>query len=227
MTPKPHVSIIAFSEERLSEYGDTPLGVGWPRNDADVRYQVMLDLFRPSVARQSLLDFGCGASHLYEYILRRGIDGIDYSGLDLSSRFLALSRQKFPDVPYYQIDVLDDPMDALPVFDYVVLNGIFNYRGNLPHEEMFDYLRRLIRRVSPHARIGLAFNVMSTQVDWYRDDLFHLPLDPLVRFLATEVSRHVVVRHDYGLYEYTVYVYMTPTLGDPTARHLVRDTEQG
>ena len=40
-----------------------------------------------------------------------------------------------------------------------------------------------------------------------RDDLFHLPLDLLAEFLDTLLSRHFVIRNDYGLYEYTVYVY--------------------
>jgi hypothetical protein len=34
---------------------------------------------------------------------------------------------------------------------------------------------------------------------------------PLLSFLSHEVSRHVVIRHDYGLYEYTAYVYKNPT----------------
>jgi hypothetical protein len=48
---------------------------------------------------------------------------------------------------------------------------------------------------------------MSHHVDWQRDDLFHLPFDTLAAFLRTEVSRHFLFRADYGLYEYTVYVY--------------------
>jgi hypothetical protein len=49
--------------------------------------------------------------------------------------------------------------------------------------------------------------VMSKHVDWERDDLFHLPFDALGSFLREEVSRHFVIRHDYGLYEYTTYIY--------------------
>jgi hypothetical protein len=72
---------------------------------------------------------------------------------------------------------------------------------------MFDYLRRLLKRVYPHARCGLAFNVMSKHVDWEREDLFHLPYDTLAAFLKREISRNFVFRADYELYEYTAYVY--------------------
>lgn len=221
MARTPQATIVAVWEEWLSKHGDSASGVGWPRGDAELRYQVMLDLIRPTAERVSLLDFGCGASHLLEYIRRRGLERIEYSGLDLSHAFLALSRSKFPDVTYYQTDVLADQPAPLPAFDYIVMNGLFTIRASFSRETMFDYLCEMLRHVSRHMRVGLAFNVMSTQVDWQRDDLFHVPLDPLLTFLATEISRHVVVRHDYSLYEYTVYVYTTPTLGDRGARRLV------
>ncbi|RBB95712.1 SAM-dependent methyltransferase, partial [Pseudomonas sp. MWU12-2115] len=48
---------------------------------------------------------------------------------------------------------------------------------------------------------------MSKEVDWERDDLFHVPVTQLTHFLSRELSRHYVVRHDYGLYEYTTFVY--------------------
>ena len=68
----------------------------------------------------------------------------------------------------------------------------------------------MIAALHSRARIGLAFNVMTWHVDWQRDDLFHLPCDTLLAFLKAEVSRHVVLRADYGLWEYTTYVYREP-----------------
>jgi len=44
-------------------------------------------------------------------------------------------------------------------------------------------------------------------VDWEREDLFHLSLDSLAGFLVKELGRDFVIRNDYGLYEYTTYVY--------------------
>jgi SAM-dependent methyltransferase len=120
----------------------------------------MLDLLRPSPEPVSLLDFGCGASHLLEHIRRRGLDRIEYSGLDLSDRFLALARSKFPAVTYYKSDLLDDEPAPLPAFDYVVMNGLFTIRASFSYETMFEYLCEMLRRVK-RMRVGLAFNVMS------------------------------------------------------------------
>ena len=87
------------------------------------------------------------------------------------------------------------------------MNGVLTYRGSLSFEEMFDYMSGLLPAVFSHARRGLAFNVMSKLVDWERDDLFHVPFDRMATFVAAKLSRDFALRHDYGLYEYTVYVY--------------------
>ena len=50
------------------------------------------------------------------------------------------------------------------------------------------------------------FNVMSKQVDYERDDLFHLSVDKLSWFVKEQLSRKFVIRHDYALWDYTVYI---------------------
>ena len=202
-------AIVSSCEQDLDRYGDTYQGVGWTKSQkhADLRYRVMLELVRrPPTGRVTLLDVGCGASHLYDYMLAHGVSDIDYSGLDLSSKFLAMSSRKHPAVTYYHADLLDE-QTRVPSFDYVVLNGLFNYRGTASHDTMWTYMQALLRRVAQIARVGFAFNVMTKYLDWERDDLFHLPLDTMAAFISRDISRAFVVRHDYGLFEYTVYVY--------------------
>ena len=208
-TKEKYLSIVSHYEGCLERHGDTHLGVDWPnKQDAETRYQVMLELIRPGAVNTTatLLDFGCGASHFYEYILNRGIKNLAYSGLDLSEKFVALSKSKFPGTAYYCLDLLQQSA-ALPVFDYIVLNGVFTEKRSLMFEEMFSYFKQLVKTAFAKAHTGIAFNVMSKQVDWERDDLFHLPFDLLAGFLAKEVSRNFIFRNDYGLYEYTTYVY--------------------
>jgi cyclopropane fatty-acyl-phospholipid synthase-like methyltransferase len=209
---KKYLSIVAACESDLKKYGDNYLGVGWTKRqkDADTRYQVMLEVIKRDTVgadgKVALLDFGCGASHLYEYMLRQQIDDVDYSGLDLSEDFIQLSRSKFPFINYYHVDILEDRVE-LPLFDYIVINGVFTSKCDLSFEEMLAFFQNLVAKVFHRARVGIAFNVMSKQVDWERDDLFHLPFDTLADFLTRELSRNFVFRNDYGLYEYTTYVY--------------------
>ncbi len=207
MDEKGYLRIVAHYESCLEKFGDTHLGVDWPDQvDAETRYRVMLEVMRNTAVRASLLDFGCGASHLYEYILRNKLDHVEYSGLDLSERFIDLSKSKYPAIDFYCLDILDETAD-IPDFDYIVMNGVFTEKRLLSFDEMFAYFKRMISRVFLKARVGIAFNVMSSHVDWEREDLFHLPMDKLADFLVRDVSRDFIIRNDYQLYEYTTYVY--------------------
>jgi SAM-dependent methyltransferase len=203
--------IVAHCEGCLRTHGDNHRGVDWPNaKDARTRYGVMLDVIRAGGSSPvRLLDLGCGASHLYEYLCEIGHCEIEYTGLDLSPEFIRLSRSKFPDRTYYCLDVLD-PGARIAAFDYVVMNGTFTEKCSLTFDEMWEYVQAMLVRAFEIASIGMVFNVMSKHVDWERDDLFHLPFDLLVGFLTRSLGRHFVIRNDYGLYEYTVYVYHDP-----------------
>ena len=208
MEEKKYNSIVRHYEECLAKYGDTHLGVDWPNvRDAEKRYEVMLDVIREDGTELiTLLDFGCGASHLYEYVRNKWEGKLRYVGLDASAAFCQLSASKYPENEYLCIDVLSVP-DKLSEYDYIVMNGVFTEKRELTFDEMFEYFKQVLRIVFPKVRHGLAFNVMSKAVDWERGDLFHLSTDLLTSFIVKELSRHFVIRNDYGLYEYTVYIY--------------------
>ena len=209
MDHKKYLNIVSHYEACLERHGDTHLGVDWSRReDAETRYRVMLDVIAPEARGRtvSLLDFGCGAAHLNEYILAHGLRHIEYAGLDASENFVRLSQSKSPSNRFFHLDVFDEHA-SLPAFDYIVLNGVFTSKRDLSFDEMFAYFKRLVARVFEHATTGIAFNVMTKHVDWERDDLFHLPFDRAAEFVTEELTRNFVFRNDYGLYEYTTYVY--------------------
>jgi SAM-dependent methyltransferase len=204
---KNYMNIIKHYESCLVKYGDSHKGVDWPnKEDAEKRFSVMLDVIKDKNGRTSMLDFGCGSAHLYEYILKNNLSHIEYSGLEISKSFYEVCIAKFPETKFYHMDMLDGD-SLLPDFDYTVLNGVFTEKVNLSFEEMFEYFKLVVKNVYKKSQMGMAFNVMSTYVDREREDLFHLPIDLLTDFLVTEVTRSFVIRNDYGLYEYTVYLY--------------------
>lgn len=200
--------LVSHYESCLRTHGDNHRGVDWPNAaDARIRYRVMLDVIRrPAPPRIRLLDLGCGASHLYEFLHETKCTDIEYTGIDLSPEFIGLSRGKYPNLRYYCLDILD-PAVEIPAFDYVVMNGVFTEKRSLSFDDMWEFVQAMLARAFEIASVGIAFNVMSKHVDWEREDLFHLPFDLLARFLTERLSRHFVIRNDYGLYEYTAYVY--------------------
>ncbi|MFN8705752.1 MAG: class I SAM-dependent methyltransferase [Planctomyces sp.] len=211
--PEPdYFQITNCIEGFFDRFGDTPQGMGWPNTeDALRRHQVMLRLIRnasvtPAEEPIHVLDLGCGCGQFYEFLKARGTSNIRYTGIDLSERFIGECRSKFPEADFRCLDVMKHP-ELLETFDYAVLNGLFTMKCAMSFDVMWDFVQRLVRLAFHHTRHGIAFNAMSKHVDWERDDLFHLPMDLLAAFLCSQVSRHFVMRNDYGLYEFTTYVY--------------------
>jgi SAM-dependent methyltransferase len=198
-------NISEYYKQRFEDFGDTPEGLSWPNyKDMLLRYKIMSEVIRGD-APATLLDLGCGTGHFLEF-LETSRPNAEYTGADINKDVIELCKRKYKNVKFDQMDVLANP-DKLKTYDYIVMNGIFTVKDCLPFESMFDFLTSMLKIVFKKANKGIAFNVMSKQVDWERDDLFHLPHDILASFLCKSLSRNYIIRNDYGLYEYTVYVY--------------------
>ncbi len=206
MRSEKYLALARHYESCLARHGDTHRGVDWPNKaEAEKRYQVMLEVVRDSEG-VSLLDFGCGAGHFLDFIGKKEVHGLHYTGMDISPQFVDLCRKKHKGVEFRCLDILKTDMQ-FPDFDYIVANGVFTEKRELTFDEMWLFVRQALLRLWPHVRCGLAFNVMSKNVEWERNDLFHVPLDLLSKFIVSELSRNFVFRSDYGLYEVTAYVY--------------------
>ena len=208
-----YLDIVRHYEKCFMEYGDSCRGVDWPNEpDAQKRYKVMLDVIGydrsgTDDSRSRIMDLGCGLGHLYRYMTTHGIPH-EYIGVDISDVFVAECRKKYPYVVFRRADILKDNLDMItPEPDYIIMNGVFTERCSVPYDDMMEYFKSMLIRAFELCKKGIAFNVMSKNVDWERDDLFHLPLSDLSSFITGNLSRRFVIRNDYGLYEYTTYVY--------------------
>lgn len=206
---KKYTEIVKHYETCLEKHGDNHLGVDWPNiNDLETRYRIMLDVIHNNSdnSNVSLLDFGCGTALLLDYMKTLDSHKIIYSGLDISEKFVSVCEKKYPNTTFFCGDLLN-PNFKIPNFDYIVLNGVFTEKRDLTFDEMWDYFTALLVIVFSKSNKGIAFNVMSKHVDWERSDLFHVSLDKLGEFIYKNLSKDFVFRYDYGLFEYTTYIY--------------------
>lgn len=205
---KDYNKIVEHYENCFKEHGDNHKGVDWPNlSDLERRYEVMLQVVKQDEAATTLLDLGCGTAMLYDYMnTHNWNEKIRYAGADLGQSFVSHCQQKYPALDFYCVDIIAEP-EVLPNFDYIVMNGVFTEKRELSFEDMFAYFKNMLTKVFEKTNKGIAFNVMSKAVDWERDDLFHLSADLLIDFMTKELSRNFVIRNDYGLYEYTTYLY--------------------
>jgi SAM-dependent methyltransferase len=208
-------SIAAHYEQCLERYGSNHMGMDWPNLvDLKRRFSVMLGVVSQSEGRLfSLLDVGCGVGLLLDYIKDSDSEhSCAYTGLDISEQMVHTARQRHPETPFVIQDIIASPLPDSS-YDYIVMNGVLTEKVSLSQADMEAYAKRIIVAAFNAASKGIAFNIMSSHVDWERDELFHWPLDEAVGFMVKACSRNIVVRMDYGLYEYTVYLYKEPTHG--------------
>jgi len=205
-------NLATYYSTQLATHGDSAKGAGWPNAaDRETRFDVMAGIARAGLGGTRLCDMACGTGAFLSHLQATGQAPSDYLGIDICADAIALARAKFPDATFQQGDILTGVGPALPEpVDYTVINGLFTVRAEVDEAAMWAFLQAVVGRLWPQTRCGLAFNVMSTAVDWTREDLFHVSMDRLAAWLFSLAGRRVVFRNDYDLYEYTVYLYRTP-----------------
>ncbi|GAB7081650.1 methyltransferase domain-containing protein [Megalodesulfovibrio paquesii] len=215
--PEYHI-IQRHYEQRLAEHGPNHRGVDWPNaQDLQTRFEVMLGVVRAGDEQASLLDLGCGVGLLRDHVQASPrYRALQYTGMDISEAMIHQAAARHPEASFRVQDILQTPLEE-HCADYIVMNGVLTEKLSLSQEAMEEFAHRFLAAAFKGCRIGMAFNVMNHHVDWKRDDLFHWPLDNCAAFLVRQLSRHVAIRMDYGLYEYTVYVYKTPCTASRSA----------
>lgn len=214
--------------ETLHEFFPRP-GAGyldrlrWPLNASDhaARYAVLLSAIefgKYSVERPlRLLDVGCGFGLLLDYLKDNSLlELVDYTGVDLVESILQEAQSRWPANRFDRRDVRDRPY-GIETFDYCILCGIFTTKNGNNYDDTIALAESTLKAVWPSVKLGLGFNSMSTHVDWERDDLFHWPLDDIMTFCKRDLSRHVALHLDYGLWEVSTLVRKAPRYRDTKA----------
>jgi SAM-dependent methyltransferase len=201
--------LIGPIEETVRRHGATPQGVWFDKGDNDEkcvkRFEAMFEPL-PKTGPLDLLDVGCGPGLTLDYLEAQGWLGrLNYYGVDLSPLMIEHAKRSWPNWQFEVRDIIRNPLTIS--FDYAVLNGAFTSKGSASYDEMEEFVKSFLIPAWRATKVCLCFNVMSTHVDWRHDDLFHWPMDSAAEFCKQALSRHIVIRADYGLYEYTVQVY--------------------
>jgi SAM-dependent methyltransferase len=180
--------------------------LGWPKKRGfKVRYKVMSEIIKQKKNNMSVLDFGCGFSNLYEYELKKKRFKVFYTGIDAVKSHVEYCNKRFPENDYYYTTL--EKFKSKKKFDYIFANGVFTVKRELSQKDMILYTYSNLFKLFKLCKIGLAVNFMSINVDWKRKDLFHLSMDNLTDFVTKKLTRNFVIRNDYNLYEYTIYIY--------------------
>lgn len=197
----------AHYQSTFQAHGMTSKGVDWGDDAAklELRYSKMLAVIRENASTNpGLLDVGCGYGGLYEYATNHSIK-LDYTGVDVAKNMIDQALAVHKNAKFIHSDILDSSFEG--EYEFVVCNGILTQKLDVPALEMDQFAAKLIRKMFNTCKIGMAFNVMSTKVNFFSNNLYYRNPSEVLAWCMSELSSKVMLDHSYPLYEYTVYIY--------------------
>jgi hypothetical protein len=127
---------------------------------------------------------------------------MSYTGIDIVPALIEEAKRKHPDGVFLEMDIFQAPVDF--EFDYVVSSQAFN--NKLTHTDNWELMQEVIRKCFSVARKGVAIDMMSTYVDFREDHLYYFNPDDVFHFCKS-LTKRVMLRHDYPLFEFCVYLF--------------------
>ncbi|MDD4761557.1 MAG: class I SAM-dependent methyltransferase [Candidatus Pacebacteria bacterium] len=187
-------------------HGPTAKGADWKnQTDADLRCRFMLEILDDHSSNKipSILDVGCGFGSLLKIAKHQKIS-LDYTGLDIVPEMITAAKKIHPSAKFFNNDIF--ALSDRHRFDYVVANGLLTQKLQASNAAMEKFMFRLINKMWSLAKIGIAFNVLTSRVDFKSPENFYY--DPAFLLKKTEkLTRFFKIRHDSSFFEYTVFLY--------------------
>jgi hypothetical protein len=204
MSPKVSDEVIKeFFDQALQKHGASPLGVHWNSVRSQVlRFEQLVKVI--DTRREfSLNDWGCGYGALI-YLRQQGCK-FTYTGYDLLPSMLERARQEYAGCAAC---TFVDREEDLPVADYTVASGIFNFKGESDDADWQAYVLDILHKMDAVSKRGFSFNMLTTYSDpeYMRPELFYANPGFMFDYCKTHFSRQVALLHDYELYDFTILV---------------------
>jgi SAM-dependent methyltransferase len=193
----------SYFDKRIQQHGASPRGSDWNSEESqNVRFDQLLKVVEAQSF--SLLDYGCGYGALADYLVTKGLE-VDYYGYDILESAIEAARQVYANQP--RRSFFTDKSE-LPVCDYTVASGIFNFRGEQSFEDWTEYVIGALNEFNQLSRRGFASNFLTkySDAEKMRPDLYYA--DPLFLFdyCKRNFSKNVALLHDYRLYDFTLII---------------------
>ena len=199
--------IAELYEKSLSDHGLDSKSVGWKDEGSQLlRFQKLVCVIDGKSAAPeeiSVNDLGCGYGAMFKYLdAMEGVRLKRYFGYDISEEMLNTARGVVADE---RAEFLQSP-HVTTLADYSFVSGTFNVKLESSDEIWGAHIKEVLLNLAEHSRRGLAFNLLSTYVDWKQENLYYGDPFMFFDFCKRNISPYVALLHDYSLYEWTIVV---------------------
>ena len=205
MTNMPDLEIVKnYFEKSVEAHGPTPQGVDWNSEfSQEIRFEQLLKICDPTNPF-SIVDYGCGYGAMADYLTKKGFKA-NYFGFDIVDKMLITARETHAGKS--KRTFIED-RNLLPVCDYVVASGIFNYRANISFEDWTTYTISTFHQFNELSQKGFSSNFLTkySDTDHMRADLYYADPCYLFDYCKRNFSKNVALLHDYTIYDFTILV---------------------
>jgi trans-aconitate methyltransferase len=188
-----------YFEDRYERFGTDLKSLAWnsPESQQE-RFEILSTLFVPG--NFFVLDVGCGFGDYYKFLKMRMPKRIlGYTGIDLVQEFITEAETRYPGGNFRVLDIL---ASEFMFHNYVVASGIFSKDV----ENWYDYVTTMLTRMFSLCTKGIAANFLSKFSPANCSNMHYA--DPAeILEIAFTLSKKVILRHDYRLNDFTVFIY--------------------
>ena len=190
----------------FKKFGDSYEAVQYTSKESQLkRFDTLIKV--ADLTRCTVLDFGCGLGHFLEFLRSQHQSIEKYIGIEIVPEMLTFARNKYPDASFF----LPTELTNLS-FDYGFVCGTFNNKMKNNRSFWQDTIVELFSK----CKKGIAFNMMSTYVDFQDRDLFYENPEYVFKFVKDNLTPYVTLRHDFETkkhtipFEFVIYAYKFP-----------------
>lgn len=190
----------------LEKFSLSSRSIGWNSDESrELRYEYLNVLFSSTgVSEFSVNDFGCGYGGHLEHLCKSGLRVSRYYGYDISSAMASEARST---AERLNIDAeISETDKVVTQADFSLVSGTFNVKFDVPSQDWESYVHAKLIELGNMSRLGFAFNLLSTKVDWQEPNLFYANPGDFINFVQENISGRVILFHDAPLFEWTMVV---------------------
>lgn len=188
-------------QKSFAKHGVSHKALAWKSELAAARRyeQIVTDL---DFNDKTILDVGCGFGDIIPFIESKS-NNFDYTGIDITSEFIAAAKQKFPKYNFLNADYFGNPIKKK--FDIVISSGALNSNFN----NQYKYRESVIETLWGSAKEAVAFNMAGanpqpknkkTNRVYYVDSL------KILKYCFTLTSK-IIFRHHYHPKDFSIVMY--------------------
>lgn len=211
MTIEKHTEKIKkeYEDHLLKHDLNSPEAVHWVGKDKTwLRFKILTKI--DDLNNKKVLDFGCGNALLLDFLKENNII-CEYHGWDISEKMIEVAKKRHPEASFKVVNVIkDDVKEFTNFFDYILISGISYIKVNAEEDIHKKWIETILLKLWHLCKEGLAINFMTEHVDWRDSSLYYCPINEITSFCVKNLSRWFAIRHDYQLWEFTMYIYKEP-----------------